>query len=31
MTKYFWQEEFETLEKGSLEKLQVERLNKTIE
>ncbi len=29
--KYFWQEEFETLEKGSLQKLQVERLNKTIE
>ncbi len=31
MTKYFWQEELETQEKGCLEKLQVERLNKTLE
>lgn len=31
MTQKFWQEEFETLSRNDLEKLQVERLNKTIE
>jgi phenylacetate-CoA ligase len=31
MTQIYWQEEFETLSRKDLEKLQVERLNKTIE
>ncbi|HYQ58602.1 MAG TPA: phenylacetate--CoA ligase, partial [Draconibacterium sp.] len=31
MTQEFWQEEFETLGEKNLQKLQVERLNKTIE